>query len=131
MQQTRPSVATEGCGAPVGRGVRLLDAGVVSILAAEDATRMDTRRVEDDGEKQRQEKKQIPCGNDNKKSKNKSNRKGKSKSKSKGKSKSKSKSKSNGKRRSRFPAGMTNRRAKTRAKTRAKARARARTTVKV
>ena len=48
---------------------------------------MDTRRVEDDGEKQRQEKKQIPCGNDNKKSKNKSNRKGKSKGKSKGKGK--------------------------------------------
>ena len=106
MQQTRPSVATEGCGAPVGRGVRLLDAGVVSILAAEDATRMDTRRVEDDGEKQRQEKKQIPCGNDNKKSKGKS--KGKSKSNSKGIGNGKSRSNSKGRSRCRSACGCDN-----------------------
>ena len=41
MQQTRPSVATEGCGAPVGRGVRLLDAGALAGVA-------------DDGERQEQ-----------------------------------------------------------------------------
>ena len=93
MQQTRPSVATEGCGAPVGRGVRLLDAGALAGVA-------------DDGERQEQKKKQIPCGNDNKKSKGKS--KGKSKSNSKGIGNGKSRSNSKGRSRCRSACGCDN-----------------------